>query len=74
MKANFMKTNKEVPLPEDLEQNQEARNTEQEKEQRYSLCEKCEFFHAATKRCQKCGCYLKWKTDWLSQKCPIGKW
>jgi cell division protease FtsH len=34
MKANFMKTNKEVPLPEDLEQNQEARNTEQEKEQK----------------------------------------
>jgi hypothetical protein len=52
----------------------ESKISEQEKEQRCSICEKCEFFHAATKRCQKCGCYLKWKTAWRSQKCPIGKW
>lgn len=48
--------------------------TQETAEQRYSICEGCEFFHAATKRCQKCGCYLKWKTAWRSQKCPIGKW
>jgi hypothetical protein len=46
----------------------------EEVERRYSLCEACEFFHAPSKRCKKCGCYLKWKTAWRSQKCPIGKW
>jgi hypothetical protein len=46
----------------------------EESERRYSICENCEFFHAPSKRCKKCGCFLKWKTAWRSQKCPIGKW
>jgi len=41
---------------------------------RYAICEGCEFFYAPSKRCKKCGCYLKWKTAWRSQKCPVGKW
>lgn len=41
---------------------------------RYSICEGCEFFHAPSKRCKKCGCFLRWKTAWRSQSCPIGKW
>jgi hypothetical protein len=46
----------------------------EEIKKRYSICEGCEFFHTPSKRCKKCGCYLKWKTAWRSQKCPIGKW
>lgn len=41
---------------------------------RYSICENCEFFHKQSKRCIKCGCFMKWKTAWRSQHCPIGKW
>lgn len=41
---------------------------------RYAICEQCEFFHTASKRCRKCGCFMKWKTAWRSQKCPVGKW
>lgn len=46
----------------------------EEIKRRYALCEGCEFFHAPSKRCKKCGCFMKWKTAWRSQKCPIGKW
>jgi hypothetical protein len=41
---------------------------------RFAICESCEFFHKPSQRCKKCGCFLKWKTAWRSQKCPIGKW
>ena len=41
---------------------------------RLAICEGCEFYHSPSKRCKKCGCFLKWKTAWRSQKCPIGKW
>jgi hypothetical protein len=46
----------------------------EEIKRRYAICEGCEFFHAPSKRCKKCGCYLKWKTAWRSQSCPVGKW
>jgi hypothetical protein len=48
--------------------------TEKESSIRFSICESCEFFHKPSQRCKKCGCFLKWKTAWRSQKCPIGKW
>ena len=41
---------------------------------RLEICEGCEFYHAPSKRCKKCGCFLKWKTAWRSQSCPVGKW
>jgi ribosomal protein L37E len=41
---------------------------------RYAICEGCEYFHAKSKRCTQCGCFLKWKTALRSQHCPIGKW
>ena len=41
---------------------------------RLAICEGCEFFHSPSQRCKKCGCFLKWKTAWRSQKCPVGKW
>ena len=47
-------------------------------EERYSICQSCEFFKDST--CQKCGCPLVRdrifvsKLAWASEKCPIGKW
>jgi hypothetical protein len=46
----------------------------EEAKRRLSICENCVFFHKPSKRCKKCGCFLRWKTSWSSQKCPIGKW
>ena len=71
MVKNFLVALKEEAKSRLIEKN---KISEEETNQRYSICEKCEFFHAPTKRCQKCGCFLKWKTSWKSQKCPIGKW
>lgn len=41
---------------------------------RISICESCEFFDKNSVRCNSCGCFLKIKTRWASEKCPIGKW
>lgn len=41
---------------------------------RLAICEGCEYFHAKSKRCTQCGCFLKWKTAMRSQHCPIDKW
>lgn len=47
-------------------------------ENRYSICQQCEFFQNST--CQKCGCPLMRdrifvsKLAWASEKCPINKW
>jgi hypothetical protein len=42
--------------------------------QRFSECQKCEFFVEDSSRCQKCGCFMKTKTQLASASCPIGKW
>jgi hypothetical protein len=52
----------------------EGKISEQEKNKRYLLCESCEFFDSPSKRCKKCGCFLKIKTGMRGQHCPIGKW
>lgn len=41
---------------------------------RMSICESCEFYDKESVRCNSCGCFLKIKTRWASEKCPIGKW
>lgn len=46
----------------------------EEKIKRQEICSSCSFFHKESFRCKKCGCFLKWKTSWKTQKCPIGKW
>jgi hypothetical protein len=43
-------------------------------EKRLAICHSCEFFRPSDERCSKCGCFLKHKTAWRSQKCPVGKW
>ena len=44
----------------------------EEAARRLSICQGCEFF--ANDRCAKCGCYLRHKTAWRAQHCPINKW
>ena len=39
---------------------------------RISLCEACEFFHAAT--CRACGCYVELRAIKNNSHCPKKKW
>lgn len=43
-------------------------------DERYNICKSCEFFLENTKRCSKCGCFLKIKTAVPAFHCPIDKW
>jgi hypothetical protein len=42
--------------------------------QRFSMCQGCEFLKTDSFRCEKCGCFMKTKTQLASASCPIGKW
>ena len=46
----------------------------EEKTRRLTICEECEFWIAAQRRCAQCGCYMDVKTGWRAAKCPVGKW
>lgn len=48
--------------------------SEEQAQQRLSICGECEFFISAEKRCGKCGCYMEVKAKMATTKCPIGKW
>ena len=41
--------------------------------QRFSTCQSCEFLKDDS-RCEKCGCFMKTKTQLASASCPINKW
>lgn len=40
---------------------------------RFSICQSCEFLKENF-RCEKCGCFMKAKTQLASASCPVGKW
>lgn len=46
----------------------------EQKAERISVCEGCEFFIVADRRCSKCGCWIDAKAGFRSQQCPEGKW
>jgi hypothetical protein len=48
----------------------------EERDRRFALCRECPRFMPDSERCShpKCGCFLRIKTAWRSQKCPEGKW
>jgi hypothetical protein len=48
--------------------------TTEEIGRRLAICRKCEFFHPAPMRCQKCNCFLNLKTRLETEHCPIAKW
>jgi hypothetical protein len=41
---------------------------------RYNICQGCEFLNIEKQRCSKCGCSYKTKIKLSTEKCPIGKW
>lgn len=47
--------------------------SDEEKDRRYSICEECPHL-TATKRCEKCGCFMVAKTKLLHATCPENKW
>lgn len=51
-----------------------GRVPKEEVERRLGVCAGCEFYHAASGRCIKCGCFLKAKASFVSQACPVGRW
>jgi hypothetical protein len=42
--------------------------------QRFETCRGCEFLTQDSFRCEKCGCFMKTKTQLATSSCPIGKW
>jgi hypothetical protein len=49
-----------------------------EKEERMNICSsnECGYFkeNGGDPKCGHCGCFLKIKTAWANEACPIGKW
>lgn len=39
---------------------------------RNSICNSCEYM--SLNKCNICGCYIKYKTKWTTEKCPKNKW
>lgn len=48
--------------------------TPEQKAARLAICEGCEFFIAAERRCSRCGCNMDIKSGFRSVQCPVGKW
>lgn len=48
--------------------------TPEQKATRLAICEICEFFIAAERRCSRCGCNMDIKSGFRSVQCPEGKW
>lgn len=48
--------------------------TDEELNNRVSICSTCPNLDAEHFRCNVCGCMLKYKTAWAKEKCPEGKW
>jgi hypothetical protein len=47
---------------------------EEEYNRRVDICQKCDKYDAPSHRCGQCGCFLKLKASWNSEKCPLDKW
>jgi len=41
---------------------------------RLEICQTCEHFVQRTSKCEKCGCFMEYKSLMMSSKCPIDKW
>lgn len=50
--------------------------SEEEAARRFAICQVCQYFRTQDERCthSKCGCYVRRKTAWRAQKCPVGEW
>lgn len=46
----------------------------EQKAERISICESCEFLVSTDRRCGKCGCWMEAKAGFRTQQCPESKW
>lgn len=42
--------------------------------ERMEICTRCVYYDVSQIRCKKCGCFLKPKTKFAVNGCPIGAW
>jgi hypothetical protein len=47
---------------------------EEEYNKRIDICKTCDKYDAEANKCTHCGCFLKVKASWNSEKCPLSKW
>lgn len=54
----------------------DAKITPEQAAERFAVCQGCDWFRASDERCAhpSCGCFLRVKTAWRAQRCPVGKW
>ena len=52
----------------------EAPVIEEEQARRIAICEGCEFFFVADRRCSKCNCWMDLKSKLRTAACPEDKW
>ncbi len=56
------------------------KSTQQQINDRHSICLSCERFDSLNKECMECGCNINNrkiflnKLAWADQECPLGKW
>jgi hypothetical protein len=50
--------------------------TPKEASERMDICLGCKFITGEInkERCKKCGCFLRYKTEYAAEHCPIDKW
>jgi ribosomal protein L32 len=60
--------------PWDLLDPRQPRTEQELKEARLRICESCEFFKQASRKCSKCGCFMDLKTTLNRARCPVDKW
>jgi hypothetical protein len=41
---------------------------------RLEICTTCEHYVERTSKCEKCGCFMEYKSLMMNTKCPIEKW
>jgi hypothetical protein len=44
---------------------------EEERERRLATCRGCEHYRPEQERCGQCGCFLRFKTKWAGEACPL---
>ncbi len=54
--------------------NQANYATEEESQNRWSICEQCSSLLKVTSQCKECGCFMKLKVKLKEAVCPLGKW
>jgi hypothetical protein len=43
-------------------------------QKRLEICKTCPYYDKNLTRCEKCGCFMEFKTLLMDSECPIGKW